>query len=189
MRIISGRFRSRSIKAPRGRAFRPTTDRVRESLFNVLGEKTQNAKVLDLYAGSGSLGLEALSRGAAEALFIDDSRSSTDAVLKNLEDLELESKSRVVNGDALHELRAMAKNGFIFDLIFLDPPYSINVIELREVFQELTKCLGPSGLIVFESGAELSEAPVESLRVIDKRKYGITRVYFFKKKTEVSSAS
>jgi len=181
MRIISGELKTRSIKAPKGQEFRPTTDRVKENVFNILGERTRGANVMDLYAGSGSLGIEALSRGAKRALFIDNSKEAAEVIKKNLEDLNIDNKADVIKGDAVNELRRLVEGGFIFDLIFLDPPYNIEVVKLRDIFTLLAKCFSSSGLIVFESGTDLSDSLVASIKEIDKREYGSTKIYFLKK--------
>ena len=152
-----------------------------------MGEKVRGAQVLDLYAGSGSLGIEALSRGAEEVLFIDSSQAAVEVIEKNLKDLDISDKANVIKGSVINELYRLAESGLIFDLIFLDPPYSINVAKLRDVFSLMTKCCDSTGLIILEFGTDLSESLVTSIKEIDKRKYGVTRVYFFKKQTNASS--
>ena len=181
MRIISGTLKARQIKAPQGSDFRPTTDRVKENIFNILGEKVKGAKVLDIFAGSGSLGLESISRGSSEVFFIDKSEAAVEVIKKNLEYLSIFDKAQVIKGDASRELHRLSGRSLIFDLIFLDPPYNINVAELQSLFSLIAKCLDSSGLIIYESGSDLSEDIVASIKEIDKRSYGNTRVYFFKK--------
>lgn len=118
MRIIGGEFRSRRLRAPAGRQVRPTPDRLRESLFDVLGEQVRGAVFLDAYAGCGAVGIEALSRGAARAIFLEHSRSAVQRIRENLAALGLEDRAEVVHGDARKRLGSLAA-----DIVFLDPPY------------------------------------------------------------------
>jgi len=121
MRIIAGRWGGRRLKAPPGRDTRPTTDRVRESWFSALGPTVQGARVLDLFAGSGSLGLEALSRGAAEAVFVERARKALAALEDNVRTLDAGSETHLVRGDAL--AYAGRLDAAAFDLALADPPY------------------------------------------------------------------
>ena len=121
MRVIAGELRGRRLIAPRGRATRPTPDRVRESVFAILGESVRDARVLDLFAGSGALAIEALSRGASEATLIDVSAAAIGAVTSNLQALELAAEVRRQPAGAFLE-QAIAE-GRLYDLVFLDPPY------------------------------------------------------------------
>jgi 16S rRNA (guanine(966)-N(2))-methyltransferase RsmD len=132
MRIIAGEFRGRHIDAPDTILTRPMLDRVREALFGRLGERVEDARVLDLYAGSGSLGLEALSRGARRALFVERGRDALEALSRNIETLELGPRARIVRGDALAPAlwAPPAKRGEEawegrFELVFMDPPYPL----------------------------------------------------------------
>jgi len=122
MRVIAGSFRSRSLQAPAGLATRPTSDRLRETLFNVLAPRIQGARFLDLYAGSGAVGIEALSRGAAEVVFVERAAAALKVLRANLARLELKQGLRIAPGSVagfLHKPDA----GLRFDLVFLDPPY------------------------------------------------------------------
>jgi 16S rRNA (guanine966-N2)-methyltransferase len=121
MRVIAGALRSRSLVAPSGDV-RPTSDRVREALFSALGD-ISGARVLDLFAGSGALGIEALSRGAESVVFVDSSRASLKALRQNLKTLELEPDSTVMCLSAAKAIRHLGGEGRSFDLVFLDPPY------------------------------------------------------------------
>jgi 16S rRNA (guanine966-N2)-methyltransferase len=121
MRIIAGEWRGRRLNAPRGSDVRPTTDRVRESWFSILGSRIQGASVLDLFCGSGALGLEALSRGAAGAVFVDRSRKALQALERNIRELGAEDRARVVSGDALGFVKGLSPAAF--DLALVDPPY------------------------------------------------------------------
>src|SRR5919108_5919547 len=121
MRVIAGTYGGRTLKTPPGAGTRPTSDRVREALFSILGDRTHGARVLDLFAGSGALGLEALSRGAEHVTFVDDNRAAIGAIKANLAALNADAQVRQT--DALRFLNAARIGGAQYDLIFLDPPY------------------------------------------------------------------
>jgi len=118
MRVIGGQLRSRRLKAPAGRAVRPTPDRLRETLFDVLGGEIAGAVFLDAYAGTGAVGIEALSRGAARVVFIEAARAAVRLIRENLAELKIEERAEVVHGQVLKRLAACAA-----DIVFLDPPY------------------------------------------------------------------
>ncbi|MBZ5499576.1 MAG: 16S rRNA (guanine(966)-N(2))-methyltransferase RsmD [Acidobacteriia bacterium] len=123
MRIISGRFRGRRLKGPRGAALRPTGDRLKETLFNILGTRVSGAIVLDVFAGTGAIGLEAISRGAQEAVFIEASQEGAQLIRQNADLCGVTSGYRILHGDAFTSFRALAREGFRADITFLDPPY------------------------------------------------------------------
>ena len=122
MRVIAGELRGRRLKAPHGRATRPTADRVREALFSSLGELT-SSRILDLFAGSGALGIEALSRGASHAVFVDAAASATAVIDANLAALGISARGEVVRMPALRALACTPVRDHLYDLVFLDPPY------------------------------------------------------------------
>lgn len=177
MRIIAGSARGRQIAAPKGLATRPTLDRVRESLFGILQFSLEGARVLDLYAGSGSLGLEALSRGAAYAVFNDRDRACGDIVRKNLETLGFSERALVLELDALAAIGRLA--GQAFDLVFLDPPYRDGAQRaLAALFSQ--GLVAPGGRVVVEHAWQ--EPPEETPGLfarLDSRKYGDTGLSFF----------
>lgn len=122
MRIIAGKFRSRRIIAPEGYDVRPTSDRLRETLFNVLAPRIEGARFLDLYAGTGAVGIEAISRSASEVVFVESEMRSLRAIRENLKELGIEGAAEVVQEDAPRALRRMQGE---FDVVFLDPPYAM----------------------------------------------------------------
>jgi len=128
MRIIAGTFRSRQLKSLKGDALRPTSDRLRETLFNVIADRVPNSRFLDLFAGTGAVGIEALSRGAREAVFIENHAPGAALIRKNLASLGIQSGARVIPVDALRGLEKLASEPSArttpFDLVFLDPPYA-----------------------------------------------------------------
>jgi pantetheine-phosphate adenylyltransferase/16S rRNA (guanine(966)-N(2))-methyltransferase RsmD len=168
MRIIAGSARGTRL-APVPRNVRPTADRVRESLFNSLGQFFDGGKVLDLYAGTGALGIEALSRGIDRAVFVERDRKVRDVIGDNLRRTRLTGRAEVIGGEVEGVLGALERRGEAFDLIFADPPYRIAAAEVGSNLHRLRSLLAPGGRVVIESG----EAPVE---VAGGRK-GVTRRY------------
>jgi 16S rRNA (guanine966-N2)-methyltransferase len=169
MRIVAGSFKGRRLRAPAGARTRPTADRVREALFSILGP-LDGERVLDLFAGSGALGIEALSRGAAEAVFVDSDPRAVAAIRRNLEAIGVESAVR--RRDALAYLRG-ADDG-AFDLVFLDPPYSSASKLAGQLSELLPAVLSKNPRIVSESD---KRNPLElTLPLIDERVYGDTRI-------------
>ena len=174
MRVIAGHYGGRRLQAPPGRATRPTSDRVREALFSVLGTRVEGARVLDLFAGSGALGIEALSRGAAEADFVEVAGPALRTLEANLATLGIAASVR--RGDALRALRAASRAGRQYDLVFLDPPYRRAAHLARELSQALPAVLAPEALVVSESDrrAPLDLSP--DLPAFDERRYGDTLI-------------
>ena len=170
MRIVAGRFKGRRLVAPRGTATRPTSDRVREALFSVLGPSVQGARVLDLFAGSGALGLEALSRGAATAVFVDRSPRAIAAIAANLEALGIDA--HVHRMEARAALRAALARREAYDLVFLDPPYRHAAGLGRELSEALAPVLAPGARVVTES--DRRDPIALDLPLSDERRYGDT---------------
>ena len=170
MRVVAGRFGGRRLVAPPGDATRPTSDRVRESLFSVLGPSTEGARVLDLYAGTGALGIEALSRGAAAAVFVDRAPAAIKAIRANLEALGIEADVRRMQARAA--LRTAADSGEAYDLIFLDPPYRRSAELGRELSEALPAVLAPGARVISES--DRRDRLELSLPLTDERRYGDT---------------
>ena len=177
MRIIAGSRKGHRIAAPRGGDVRPTGDRAREALFSILGP-VDDAAVLDLYAGSGALGLEALSRGARRCVFVDSSRTSCRAVQENLEKLGL-TGALVLCKDALAVLRQERTAGRRYDLVLADPPYH-QWAELEPRLAELLPAvLSENGLLVVET--EARSEPELPLEVVTSRRYGSARITIFRR--------
>ncbi|WP_053219783.1 16S rRNA (guanine(966)-N(2))-methyltransferase RsmD [Virgibacillus senegalensis] len=150
MRVISGNFKGRQLKAVPNRLTRPTTDKVKEALFQIIGPFFQGGSCLDLFAGSGGLGIEALSRGMEKAVFVDKQPKAVRTIYDNLRTLKLEEAAEVFRTDAFMALKAAGKRELLFDVIFLDPPYSKvsyeELLEAIDTYNLLTK----EGLIVCE---------------------------------------
>ena len=170
MRIIAGSNKGHRIAAPKGEQTRPTSDFVREAAFNLIGP-VDDATVLDLFAGSGALGLEALSRGARHAVFVDSDREACRAINSNLDKLGLEAT--VLCQDAV---RAAAADRGAYDLILADPPY--DYARLDALGPHLSRLLAPNGLLVYQTAAR-TEPAIEGLEVRTSRKYGSARLTLF----------
>jgi len=157
MRVITGSARGRRLKELEGMETRPTTDKVKESLFSIIQFDIEGRRVLDLFAGTGQLGIEALSRGAAECVFVDRRQDAVELIRENVKLCGLEDAARIKKGDAL----AYLKSGEKFDLIFLDPPYATDLLDQAlEQIARFDICRG-HGIIVAESPADHTLPPVE----------------------------
>jgi 16S rRNA (guanine966-N2)-methyltransferase len=179
VRVIAGNLRGKRLAGIRGLAIRPTADRLRESLFNILGAGVRDAVVLDLFAGTGALGIEALSRGAAWASFVDRSRKALAVVKKNIESCRLTCKAAVVHCDAVKNLSGVARS-VLFDLVFMDPPYQQRLVSPALQTLCCSGLLAPHALVVVEHDVQEPVVRLpEGLSLFDQRKYGKTLVSFF----------
>lgn len=185
MRIISGSARGRRLLSPKDSRVRPTADRVKGSLFNimqVLLASFAGFRVLDIFAGTGNLGLEALSRGAASAVFIDSHKESAALVEKNLKLLGFGDRGRVLEREALPALRSLEKRETPFNLVFVDPPYRQGLAEKVLEFLATSALIDARSLVVVElSSRELLPTEFGALREFDRRVYGDTAVAFFRR--------
>ena len=172
MRIIAGTHRGRRIAAPKGPSTRPTGDRVREAAFNLIGP-VEDARVLDLFAGSGAMGIEALSRGAASVTFVESDRAACRTISENLEQLGLIG-ARVTCGDALWALRQDSRT---YDLVLVDPPYEDWAAVEPKLAEHLPRVLAEDGLVVVETGARTEPSLPLPLRT--SRRYGSARLTLF----------
>lgn len=180
MRVIAGKIKGRRLRAPKGQGLRPTAARVKEALFNILPHDLSGLRVLDLFAGTGNLSVEALSRGAVQAVLVDASRKAEVAIRENLRTLGLSNSSEVWSAPVLKAVRALARRGEKFDLIFLDPPYEKGWVEkiLRGLAEE--DLLRVEGMVVAEhSVREKIEERYGRLYLRDQRRYGATLLSFF----------
>jgi 16S rRNA (guanine966-N2)-methyltransferase len=177
MRIIAGSRKGARIAAPKGTGTRPTGDRVREAAFNLIGP-VDDALVLDLYAGSGAMGLEALSRGARRCVFVESDRSACRVIEANLEKLRL-TGAVVRCRDALGALREDRAAGTRYDLVLVDPPYAEYASSLQMALSDLLSAvLAPAGLVVLETSAKLE--PELDLEVVTSRRYGSARLTLYR---------
>jgi 16S rRNA (guanine966-N2)-methyltransferase len=176
MRIIGGQFRGRKLFAPKGLQIRPTADRVREAIFNILGDRVRGARVADLFAGTGAMGLEALSRGAARAVFVDAHPAALASIRRNLETMGL-AEPLVLRADLSRGLGPLEANG-PFDLIFMDPPYARDVLPLVLSRLKQSGLAAAGGVAVLEHGGGLSQIEATGWQLLDERRYGRARVCF-----------
>jgi 16S rRNA (guanine966-N2)-methyltransferase len=180
MRIVGGEFRGRPLATPRSSAIRPTTDRTREAVFNVLAHRflqsLDNARVLDLFAGTGALGLEAMSRGASFCMFIEDSAEGRGLIRENVEAFGLTGRTKIFRRDAT----GLGEAGTVqpFGLVFADPPYGKGLGERALRSARDGGWLAPGALCVVEEAAAAAFDPGEGFSVVDERDYGDTTIRF-----------
>ena len=179
MRVITGSARGVSLQTPAGLQTRPTTDRVKENLFNIIQFDIPGAQVLDLFAGSGQLGIEALSRGAQSAVFVDQGKEAIAAVQRNLAATKLHDHAQVVQSDSFSYLQSCRRK---FDLIFLDPPYSGNFLEKAIVFISEIDILSDGGILICEGQIEKEELPeISNLMRSRDYQYGKILITLYRK--------
>ncbi|OIJ13275.1 16S rRNA (guanine(966)-N(2))-methyltransferase RsmD [Anaerobacillus alkalilacustris] len=181
MRVISGTCKGRPLKAVPGTLTRPTTDKVKESIFNIIGPYFKGGQVLDLYAGSGGLGIEALSRGTDNVIFIDQNPKAVEIIKLNLKNCRFEDKVEVYRNEAMRALKAIAKRKLKFDLIFLDPPYAKQRLEDEIDFIAKNDLLSQDGIIVTEHDANVSlSSSIDNLSCYRQEHYGDTGITIYK---------
>ena len=185
MRIVAGKLKGRAIVAPDGVATRPTSDRARQAIFNVLehaawAEPLQGARVMDLFAGSGALGFEALSRGAAFALFVETDEDARGAIRDNADAYGLMGATRVHRRSATDLGVRPGSDGEAFDLAFLDPPYGKGLGEQALLRLIEGNWLKPGAIVVFERGSDEPEIETPGYERLDARDYGAARVLFLR---------
>lgn len=184
MRIVGGKFKGHGIAPPHGAATRPTTDRVRESVFNILthgiaGLKLEGVRVLDLFAGTGAMGLEAISRGARFCQFVDDSAEARGLIRRNADALGVIGLVKIWRRDAANLGPCAPQPGF--GLVFADPPYGKGLGEKALSALVAGQWLNPDAIVVLEESAKADIAAVDGLELIDAREYGETKVHFYRK--------
>ncbi|WP_101772677.1 16S rRNA (guanine(966)-N(2))-methyltransferase RsmD [Peptostreptococcus faecalis] len=179
MRIISGSARGLKLNTPSDKEIRPTTDRVKESLFNIISHNVYDSCVLDLFAGSGALGIECISRGARQAYFCDNSEDSIKVIQSNIDKAKFNDKSVVLNGDYKSIIQSMVNKNKKFDIVFIDPPY------YKNIFEDVISLVGKSGIlkedaiVVVEHDAKDTLKDTEELFIYKEKKYGITKLTFY----------
>ncbi len=179
MRVISGSARGLKLNTPSNNDIRPTTDRVKESMFNIISPQVYDSIVLDLFSGSGALGIESISRGAKEVYFCDKSKASIGVLKSNIEKTRFNEKSHVMYEDYKSAIKKLASKKITFDLIFVDPPY------YEGLFQDVLKSidenriLNEDGIIVVEHDANIKMENIGRLCIYKEKKYGITMLTFY----------
>lgn len=183
MRIVGGEFGGRKLASPRSDAIRPSSDRLRQTLFDILAhahdDAVHDARVLDLFAGTGALGLEAVSRGARHALFVEDGVEARALIRHNVESLGLTGRTRIFRRDATR----LGAAGTVppFDLAFVDPPYGGGLGERALAAAVTGAWLRPGALAVLEEHGDVTVAPIPGLAVIDRREVGVSQLLFLRK--------
>lgn len=183
MRIIAGEMRSRTLLAPKGTETRPTLDRTRESLFNIIAAECPQARVLDLYAGSGALALEALSRGAQNAVLCDVSREAARVIAANIAALHVEDRARLLHMNDMQAVSLLAREQATFDLVFLDPPYRLDTAPACGALAQ-AGILAQDALVIIEHAAAAAPVLPGCFVQTDRRKYRDTMITFYRYERE-----
>ncbi len=175
IRVISGEFRRKKLATIQGMKTRPTADRMRESLFNILSHKVKGSRVLDLFAGTGALGIEALSRGAVYAVFIDNYKPALRIIEKNIISCNLETRSEIFNWNISKNLNCLESASPPFNLVFMDPPYNTGVIKKTLLNLHCSNALENSALVIVEH-SPLEPVAVNNFtfEILEQRRYGKT---------------
>lgn len=181
MRVISGSARGLKLKAPKGLKTRPTTDRIKESLFNIIAPYLYDCRFLDLFSGSGAIGIEALSRGAQGAVFVDMGDESVNIIKQNVTAARLLDKADVIKSDVGSAIERLGREGRCFDIIFMDPPYNKEFIV--QTLKKIIKAgiLADDGFIVAEQSQEDETPELDGLEVYRIKDYKITKMTFLRK--------
>lgn len=181
MRVISGKCRGTKLVAPEGMHTRPTTDRIKETLFNMIAFDLPGCELLDLFSGSGAIGIEALSRGAKKVVFVDNNPAAITCINQNLQKTSLQKEGIVYNKDSLSIIKVLGGQDAKFDIIFLDPPYAMEGIS--EILDAIVAhdLLKPEGYIILESGSEYEIAIPESLTLFKQKNYKTTIMSFYER--------
>lgn len=180
MRVIAGKARGHKLDTLKGNATRPTMDKVKGAIFSMIAPDICDSCVLDLFAGSGALGIEALSRGAQSAIFVDKSRDSVGIIKKNLEHTKLYESSTVMNCDAMEAVMRLKDRKLKFDIIFIDPPYNKKIVQKALIFLESNGILKDNGIIIVEHSKD-DNLPEEvgRFKKFKFKQYGITIISFY----------
>ncbi|MFD0680200.1 MULTISPECIES: 16S rRNA (guanine(966)-N(2))-methyltransferase RsmD [unclassified Paenibacillus] len=185
MRVISGSAKGRPLKAVPGTGTRPTTDKVKEAIFSMIGPYFDGGHVLDLFAGTGGLSIEALSRGMERAVLTDIDKKSIDTIRHNLEVSGFKEQAEIYRNDALRAIKALIKREAKFDLVFLDPPYRLKVVQ--DLIEQLDQAnmLNEGATIVMEhDAADVYEEPIGRLQWVRRAEYGDTAVTIYKNRVQ-----
>ena len=180
MRVISGTLKGKKLFSVRGQSVRPTSDRVKEAIFDILQDRFRGQKVLDLFAGTGALGIEALSRGATAGVFVEESPRSLVALRRNIESCRLQDRTEVLVKEVRAGLRVLEEKGERFGLILLDPPYGKGLAGSTLEALSRRSILDIEGLVVAEHSVSEALPSLPSLERVDERRYGDTQVSFFR---------
>jgi 16S rRNA (guanine966-N2)-methyltransferase len=181
MRITGGEHRGRRIHIPASKNLRPALERVREAIFNILRDRLAEARVLDCFAGTGLLGLECLSRGAAEVVFVELHRLTAQRIKELVADWNLADRATVIPGDFLRLARSLAAKG-PYDLVFVDPPYPKHLVDASLEVVAKANLIGPDGIVILKQSRREEMTPPPDLIITDQRLYGDSKVTFLRTK-------
>jgi 16S rRNA (guanine(966)-N(2))-methyltransferase RsmD len=180
LRVLGGKYRSLLLQSPRGAQTRPTTSMLRKAVFDIVQTTIEGTRFLDLFAGSGAMGIEALSRGATHATFVESHKDALRCIKANLASLKLEKEATVYSYDVFDVLKKLEKKGEAFDIIYADPPYHITTIyaELLSYLDSST-LLSKGGMLFLESlsPSPLNEIKLKHLMPIDQRRFGTSLLH------------
>jgi 16S rRNA (guanine(966)-N(2))-methyltransferase RsmD len=182
VKVIAGILKGRNVAVPKGRKIRPTGGRVKEALFSLIGDSLDEAQVLDLFCGTGNIGIEALSRGALCCTFVERNRKTTEILRKNLRDLGLTDRSTIIPEDVKRGLKILEKEGKVFDIVFLDPPYSR--LGLGELLFTISSrvLLKENGVVILEHESRRNfDSTYGNLKLVKEKRYGNTTISIFQK--------
>lgn len=178
MRIVAGTARGRSFDAPQGMDTRPTLDRVRENVFNILQMKVRGARVLDLFSGSGAMAFEAISRGAEHAVLVDCDRNAHRVEMANAQKLGMTDRCTILHCDWQQAIRQLTAQGAKFDLVIMDPPYAMH--DMTGVMTALAPLLNADAILLLEHEAKTFPQTPDGFELYDNRRYGIAGLSFFR---------
>ena len=185
MRVISGSAKGKRLKAPSGLNTRPITDMIKGALFNVWGQRVPGSKLLDLFAGTGSVGIEALSRGALKAVFVDNSSEAIKIIKENLSNCRFETLHEVYRSDVFKALGRLERQGYRFDLVYVDPPFTNEkiIIDIMRAVDG-TDILEPDGIVVLRTPRKKEMPGLESLQEYRLSHYGESSLHYYSKHRE-----
>jgi 16S rRNA (guanine966-N2)-methyltransferase len=181
LRVISGKWKGKRLSSVKGLNLRPTSDRVKEAIFDILQDHIAGQQVLDLFAGTGALGIEALSRGAKRAVFVEESPRSLMALRKNIEGCQAKDQAQVLPREVTHGIKILEAQGESFQLIFLDPPYQKGLANKALKVLAGSSIVSPDTLIIVEHSSNEELLSIPRLQRVDARKYGNTLVSFWRR--------
>lgn len=181
-RVIAGKYKGMRLNAPKGDKTRPTSDKVKEALFSIIQMRIPGSRFLDLFAGSGQMGLEALSRGAEEAVMVEQNRSAGNVIRSNIEKLRAEQETEIIFADVFRAMRVLAEAGRKFDIVYMDPPYAEAASYFKRITSVLSELdlLSDEGVLIIEHSANTElDKNVINLTLTRRCKYGTTLLTFY----------
>lgn len=174
MRVIAGKARRIQLKTPKGLNTRPTSDRIKETLFNIINSYLNDIRFLDLFSGSGAIGIEALSRGAKHATFVDKDRNSVNCIKENLITTKLMDAAEIINSDVIKAISLLESKDYIYNLVFVDPPYNMNIEKEILIVLENSNIINSDSIIIIESSIETKFDYIDNMRfqIFKIKEYG-----------------